>query len=42
MQGLDDRLAALLPGHTPLLGGTAADLSLNSVEFADLAQCRLR
>src|SRR4051794_29174735 len=41
MQGLDDRLAALLPERASLLGGTATDLRLHFVELADPAQ-RLR
>ena len=38
MQGLDERLAALLPDRAPLLGGAAADLGLDRVELADPAQ----
>jgi hypothetical protein len=38
VQGLDDRLAALLPDRTPLLGRAAADLGLDPVELADPAQ----
>ena len=41
MQGLDNRLAALLPDRTPLLGRAAADLGLDGIELADPAQ-RLR
>src|ERR671913_1182543 len=42
MQGLDKRLAALLPGRTPLLGRAAADLGLDPVELPDPAQRLLR
>src|SRR5688572_16984951 len=38
MQGLDKRLAALLPDRASLLGGTATDLRLHFVELADPAQ----
>ena len=38
MQGVHERLAALLPDRTSLLGRAAADLRLDRVEFADPAQ----
>jgi hypothetical protein len=38
VQGLDHRLAALLPDRASLLGGTATDLRLHFVELADPAQ----
>ncbi len=37
MQGLDDRLAALLPDRLPLLGRAAADLGLDPVELTNPA-----
>ena len=37
MQGLDKRLAALLPDRAPLLSRAAADLGLDGVELADPA-----
>jgi hypothetical protein len=42
VQGFEDRLAALLPNGTPLLGRAAADLGLDPVEPADPAQRLLR
>jgi hypothetical protein len=38
MQGVHDRLAALLPDCTPLLGGAAADLGFDDIELAASAQ----
>src|SRR5215208_5483652 len=38
MQGLDKRLAALLPDRSPLLSRAAADLGLDRVELPDPAQ----
>src|SRR4051794_26523361 len=37
VQGIHDRLAALLPDRASLLGGTATDLRLHFVELADPA-----
>src|SRR4051795_11528269 len=37
VEGLHDRLAALLPGRAPVLGGATADFRLDPVELADPA-----
>ena len=42
MQGLNNRLAALLPACPSLIGRAAADLGLDPVELADPAQRLLR
>jgi hypothetical protein len=42
VQGVHDRLAALLPNRLPFLGRAAADLGLDRVELADPPQRLLR
>jgi hypothetical protein len=42
MQGIHDRLAALLPDRPSLIGWAAADLGFDRVEFADPAQRLVR